>query len=162
MRGSLRHALLVAMVALALPAVAAAAKPSPQVYKVPAKIRSDCSAAVGDKLTAWLATVPDGSTVQFPQNGCYGQDGAITLTGRNRLVLDGRGSELRALTPGDSHRSNLRLVGGSDLTLQNLVVRGSNPTGGWDPSIQWQHGVSVEGVQRLTLTNAQVRETWGD
>jgi hypothetical protein len=155
--------LLVAAVALAAPASATAAKPgSQQVYKVPGKIRSDCSVAVEDKLMAWLATVPDGSTVQFSQNGCYGQNAPIVLTARNRLTLDGRGSEFRALTPGDSHRSNWRFVGGSDLGVQNVAVRGSDPTGAFDPAIQWQHGFSIEGVQRMTFTNVQVRETWGD
>ncbi|HEX4734234.1 MAG TPA: hypothetical protein VH247_07460 [Thermoleophilaceae bacterium] len=155
--------MLVAALALTAPAAAPAAKPgSPQVYKVPGKIRSDCSVAVEDKLMAWLATVPDGSTVQFAQNGCYGQNAAITLTNRNRLVIDGRGSEFRALTPGESHRDNWRFVGGSDLTVQNLAVRGSDPTGAYDPANQWQHGFSVEGVQRMTFTNVQVREVFGD
>jgi hypothetical protein len=165
MRRRLRHigAVLVAAVALTAPAAAPAAKPgSQQVYKVPAKIRSDCSVAVEDKLMAWLATVPDGATVQFSPNGCYGQNAPIVLTGRNRLVLDGRGSEFRALTPGDSNRSNWRFVGGSDLTVQNVALRGSDPTGAFDSSIQWQHGFSIEGVQRMTFTNVQVRETWGD
>src|SRR4051794_36196776 len=108
-------ALFIGIAALAFSGPASAGKPSSQTYKVPGKIRSDCSVAVDDKLTAWLATVPDGSTVQFGTNGCYGQNATITLTGRNRLVLDGRGSEFRALTPGDSHRANWRFVGGSDL-----------------------------------------------
>ena len=61
---------------------------------------------------AWLATVPDGSTVQFGAGRCYGQDGTITLTDRNGLVIDGQGSEFRALTLGGSHRANWRFVGG--------------------------------------------------
>jgi hypothetical protein len=165
MRGTPRFiGIVIAAAVLTSPAVAAAAKPQKPapVYKVPGKIRSDCSVAVEDKLMAWLATVPDGSTVQFATSGCYGQDAAITLTGRNRLVIDGRGSEFRALTPGDSHRDNWRFVGGSDITVQNLAVRGSDPTGGYDETVQWQHGFSVEGVQRMTFTNVQVREVWGD
>jgi hypothetical protein len=164
MRGWLGH-VSVALIAIALtaPAAASAKPPSqPQIYKVPGKIRSDCSVAVEDKLMAWLATVPDGSTVQFAQNGCYGQNAPIVVSGRNRLVLDGRGSEFRALTAGDSHRSNWRFVSGSDLTVQNMAVRGSDPTGAYDAANQWQHGFSVEGVQGLTFTNVQVRETWGD
>jgi hypothetical protein len=159
-------ALLVALAALAFSVAPAAAKPpsqSPsQVYKVPGKIRSDCSVAVEDKLMAFLATVPDGSTVQFAQNGCYGQNGTLVLTNRNRLVLDGRGSEFRALTPGDSHRANWRFIGGSDLTVQNMAVRGSNPGGGYQAGFEWQHGFDVDGVQRMTFSNVQVRETWGD
>ena len=83
-----------------------------------------------------LATVPDGSTVRFAADGCYGQDGTITLTGRKGLVIDGRGAEFRAPTPGDSHRANWRFVGGSDLTVQNMAVRGSDPQGAYDPSVE--------------------------
>jgi hypothetical protein len=129
---------------------------------VPGNITSNCSAPVEGKLMAWLATLPAGSTVRFAANGCYGQDGTITLTGRKGLVLDGRGAEFRALTPGDSHRANWRFVRGSDLTVQNMAVRGSDPQGAYDPIIEWQHGYSIEGVQGMTLTNVQVRETWGD
>ncbi len=132
------------------------------VYKVPTKIKSNCSAPVENKIMAWLATVPDGSTVQFGAGRCYGQDGTITLSGRSGLVIDGQGSEFRALTAGGSHRANWRLVNGSNLTLRNMAVRGSNPQGGYDPSIEWQHGYSVEGVQGITLSNVQARDTWGD
>jgi hypothetical protein len=142
----------------------AAAKPPPQptIYKPPASIKANCSVPVDAKLNAWLATVPDRSTIQFGPGRCYGQDGTITLTGRHDLVIDGQGAEFRALTPGDSHRSNWRFVGGANLTVQNLAVRGSDPQGAYDPTIEWQHGFSVEGVQGMTLTDVQVRETWGD
>lgn len=115
-----------------------------------------------DKISAWLATVPDNSTVQFGRGRCYGQDGTITLGGRTGLVIDGQGSEFRALTPGGSHRANWRFVGGRNLSVQNVAVRGSNPQGAYDPAIEWQHGYSIEGVQGMTLSNVQARETWGD
>jgi hypothetical protein len=129
---------------------------------VPPKIKSDCSRAVEGNIMAGLATVPNGSTVQFGAGRCYGQNGTITLSGRSGLVIDGQGAEFRALTPGDSHRANWRLVNGSKLTLQNMTVRGTNPQGAYDPSIEWQHGYSIEGVQGVTLSNVQARETWGD
>jgi len=140
----------------------AAPPPKPIVYKVPNKIKDDCSLAVDAKISAWLATVPDNAVVQFGAGRCYGQDGTITLAGRTGLVIDGQGSEFRALTPGGSHRANWRFVGGRNLTVQNLAVRGSNPQGAYDTTIEWQHGFSVEGVQSMTLSNVQARETWGD
>jgi hypothetical protein len=132
------------------------------VYRVPKKIRDNCSAPVEDKIMAWLATLPNGSTAQFGPGRCYGQDGTITLAGRSGLVIDGQGSEFRALTPGGSHRANWRLTGGGNLTLTNMAVRGSNPQGGYDPAIEWQHGYALEGVQGITLSNVQARDTWGD
>jgi hypothetical protein len=106
------------------------------VYKVPTKIKDDCSVAVDAKISAWLATVPDNSTVQFGPGRCYGQDGTITLNERTGLVIDGQGSEFRALTPGGSHRANWRFVGGRNLTVRNLAVRGSNPQGLYDHAIE--------------------------
>ena len=50
---------------------------------------------VDAKISAWLATVPNNSTVQFGSGRCYGQDGTITLSGRIGLVIDGQGSEFR-------------------------------------------------------------------
>jgi hypothetical protein len=145
------------------PSPSAAQPPASEpVYTVPASIPSDCSVPVEDEVMAWLASVPDGSTVEFGTGRCYGQDGTVTLTGRNDLVIDGRGSEFRALTLGGSHRSNWRFVGGSDLTVRNLAVRGSNPEGTYDHAVEWQHGFDIEGVQGMTLSNVQARETWGD
>ena len=136
--------------------------PRPTVYTPPTKIKSDCSVAVDGQINSWLATVPDNSTVQFGAGRCYGQAGTITLNNRAGLVIDGQGTEFRALTPGDSQRANWRFVGGRNLTVRNLAVRGSNPTGAYDTTIEWQHGFSVEGVQGMTLSNVQARETWGD
>jgi len=133
--------------------------PRTTVYKVPKNIKGDCSVPVESQVMAWLASVPDGSTVQFGAGRCYGQDGTITLTDRNGLVIDGQGSEFRALTPGGSHRANWRFVRGRDLTVRNIAVRGSNPQGAYDPAIEWQHGYSVEGVQGMTLSNVKARET---
>jgi hypothetical protein len=148
---------------MAAPQLAAAAPPQrATVYKVPTKIKDNCSVAVDAQIAQWLATVPDNSTVQFGRGRCYGQDGTITLSGRTGLVIDGQGSEFRALTPGGSHRANWRFVGGRNLTVQNVAVRGSNPQGLYDQAIEWQHGFSVEGVQGMSLSNVQARETWGD
>jgi hypothetical protein len=140
----------------------ATSAPGPTIYTVPASIVSDCSVAVEDEVMAWLATVPDGSQVSFGSGRCYGQDETIRLAGRNALVIDGQGSEFRALTPGGSHRASWRFVGGRDLTVRNLAVRGSNPEGVYQPAVEWQHGFSIEGVQGMTLSNVQARETWGD
>jgi hypothetical protein len=141
---------------------ALAAPPKTGAYKVPAKIKGDCTVAVDDKISAWLASVPDNSTVQFGQGRCYGQNGTITVSGRRNLVIDGQGSEFRALTLGDAGRANWRFSGGANLSVLNMAVRGTNPQGGYQPGFEWQHGFSIEGVQGMTLSNVQARDTWGD
>jgi hypothetical protein len=133
------------------------------IYQVPAEITAEnCSAPVEDEIMAWLATVPDGNTAQFAPDSCYGQDGTIALSSRSGLIIDGRGSEFRALTQGGSHRANWRFIGGANLSVQNMAVRGSNPDGAYVPAVEWQHGYSVEGVQGMTLANVEARDTWGD
>jgi hypothetical protein len=132
------------------------------IYDVPSDVTADCTAAVDDEIADWLATVPDGNTARFAPDGCYGQDGTIELGGRNDLVIDGQGSEFRALTAGDSHRANWRFTGGANLTVRNMAVRGTNPNGVYSPGFEWQHGFSVEGVQGIMLEDVQARETWGD
>jgi hypothetical protein len=158
----MRRAALLVSLFLCLPATAAARGPRQTIYKIPSSIKANCAATVDDKISAWLATVPDNSTAQFAPGRCYSQDGTITVTGRRNLVIDGQGSEFRALTPGGSHRANWRFVNGSNLTVQNLAVRGTDPQGIYDPAVEWQHGFSIEGVQGMTLSNVQARETWGD
>ena len=134
----------------------------PAIYQVPKKIPDNCAAPVEKKIMAWLATVPDGNTAQFAPGRCYGQDGTIIVSGRRDLVIDGRGSEFRALTPGGSSRANWRFSGGANLSVQNVAVRGTNPEGLYDHAVEWQHGYAVEGVQGMMLANVQARETWGD
>jgi hypothetical protein len=151
------------LLGLAFVQPAAAAPPQrATVYQVPSKIKSDCSVPVDAKISAWLATVPNNSTVQFGAGRCYAQDGTITLSGRSGLVIDGQGAEFRAVTPGASHRANWRFAGGANLTVQNMAVRGTNSQGAYDPAVEWQHGYSIEGVQGMALTNVQARDTWGD
>ena len=132
------------------------------VHDVPADIPADCSVAVDDEITAWLATVPDGNTARFAPGGCYGQDGTIGVNDRTDLVIDGRGSEFRALTRGDSQRANWRFIGGANLTVQHMDVRGTNPDGVYSPGFEWQHGFAVEGVQGIALTDVGAHDTWGD
>jgi hypothetical protein len=136
--------------------------PKQTVYRVPSNIKSDCSVPVEAKIMAWLATVPDGATAQFGASRCYGQDGTINVADRRGLVIDGQGSEFRALTPGDSHRANWQFFRGANLTVRNMAVRGSDPQGRYDHAVEWQHGYFVQGVQGMTLSNVQARETWGD
>src|SRR5215211_1068838 len=159
-RGAARlGACLVTFLLLALVCSGAAAA---AIYQVPNEIPDDCAVPVEDEIMAWLATVPDGNTAQFAAGGCYGQDGTIIVSGRSDLVIDGQGSEFRALTPGDSHRANWRFVGGANLSVQNIAVRGTNPEGIYTAGFEWQHGFSLEGVQGMTLANVEARETWGD
>jgi hypothetical protein len=52
------------------------------VYDVPADIASDCSVAVDDEITAWLATVPDATRLASRPAAATGR------TGRSRSVAE--------------------------------------------------------------------------
>jgi len=137
------------------------------VYTVPASIPSNCSATVEQQLMSFFATVPDGSTINFPANGCYGQDGSLFLPGRNNLVINGNGSTFKALTQGTSYRSNWMIQGGSNITLENMIVRGANPNAGatmaaYNAALEWQHGIDFGSVQGGTLDNVQIYDVYGD
>ena len=137
------------------------------VYTVPASIPSDCSRAVAVKLMHWIATVPNHSTVRFVRDGCYGQDGTIVLRGRKGLTVDGNGSTFKALTQGTATRSNWMIQGGSNITLENMIIRGANPNAGasataFVDALQWQHGINFGSVQGGTVANVQIYDVYGD
>ena len=69
-------AALVGSVGITVPAGAATAG------VVPSSIPTDCSRDVTAALLAWIATVPDGSTLEFTANACYRVDGTLRI--RNR------------------------------------------------------------------------------
>lgn len=134
------------------------------VYDAPTSIAANCSTPVEAQLGAWLASVPDGSTARLAAGGCYGQNGSLQLVDRNSLTLDGSGAELRALTAGDSHRANLRLIRGSNLSVVNLTARGTNTDhrSFSGSGREWQHAFTSEGVYGATFSGVRGLETWGD
>lgn len=141
--------------------------PAGQVTEVPASIASDCSRPVDVEINAWLADIPNGATARFAPNACYAQDGTFTLTDRADLTVDGQGAEFRAVSFGETFRPNWRLLGGRNLTLRNMVVRGVHP--GWDAGRlgregghHVQHGYSVESTQGAMLVDVKAFDVDGD
>lgn len=119
----------------------------------------------------FFATVPDNSTIQFQQNGCYGQDGSIQLVDRNGLTIDGNGSTIEALTQGDRSRANWIFQGGTNVTIENMTIDGVdtqyNP-GTTDVAAyltslyEWQAGMSFESTQGATVENVTTNDIGGD
>jgi hypothetical protein len=122
---------------------------------------------VTSELHAWIGAQPDHSTLRFPAGACYRVDGTLRIYHRNGLTLDGNGATIRAFTQGDRARRHLRLVGGSDLLVRDLVVHGANPNAGtgdeaFDRDFEAQHGIEIDGVQGATLDGVRVTDVWGD
>ena len=154
--------LLVTLVSLAAPLTGVATAAAETVASVPSGIADDCSEPVDAEINAFVASVPDGSTVRFPSGGCYGYDGTLLVRDRNNVVVDGGGSTFRALTPGDIRRSSWRVLGGSGITLRNMTVVGANPERTYHRQNEYQHGTDFRGTQGGAADNVTVTDTLGD
>jgi hypothetical protein len=151
--------------ALVLSSPVAAQAPGPVV--VPPEIAADCSVDVTSELAAWIASVPDGSTLELAAGGCYRIDGTVTVAERSNLVLDGKGATLRAGSEGDQERRHLRFVGGSNVEVRDLVVRGAQPNTRVGPEDYredraFQHGFALQGVDGFTIDRVRVYDVFGD
>lgn len=132
------------------------------VYNVPDTIASDCSRPVEQEIMEWLVGVPNGGTAVFAHEGCYGQDGTITLDDRSDLTVNGNGSTFKALTEGLSDRSNWRIRSGNNITIRNMVVRGSLTERQYVAEREFQHGYAFQGTRGGLLENVRGYNVYGD
>jgi Right handed beta helix region len=160
--------------AVVLPAPAGAAVPGTSDVTVPTSIPSDCSRDVSADLTAWIASVPDGSTLQFAPGGCYRADRTIAIQYRNNLTFEGNESTFRAFTNGRElgarkarNRSMFSFWQGTNITMRNTIVRGANPNAGlsdaaYVPALEAQTAYVVGGVENMVLDHVEAYDVYGD
>ncbi len=144
----------------------------PAVVRVPPSIPSDCSRPVDGELSAFLATVPDGATVEFQPGGCYGQDDTLWVVDRHRLTFAGNGASFRIVTTEKNRtwfRSNWRIRRGSGLTFRDMEVVGACTPGQCGnaappPELDGygQHGFNLESTAGLTLDRVHVHDVLSD
>src|SRR5262249_26699464 len=118
------------------------ANATPFTYTAPTSIDNKGVTDVTAKLMAFIAGVPDGSTITFPAASRYRIESIIIVTNRKNLTIDGNGAQFFALTDGASmppvgpndvklhwprNRAHWLIVGGSGITLRNLTIKGANP-----------------------------------
>jgi hypothetical protein len=162
-----RHAVLLVVTAAGLASLLAAVRPAPAPARatvtVPGTIDPTGATDVTAALQRFIAAAPRGSTVVLRHRARYRLDGTLQLRDRSGLTLDGNGATLFAATPGGPYRAAIRLLGGRSWTLRNLTVTGPKPSdAGFDPALQWQHGIDLRGVRGATLRGVTVRDVWGD
>ncbi|HEY7134899.1 MAG TPA: right-handed parallel beta-helix repeat-containing protein [Acidimicrobiia bacterium] len=176
-----RHRVLVVLAGVAVLAAAtagcatgASAPANPGLagtFTVPASIPSDCSRDVTADLLRWIASVGDGSTLRFVPNGCYRIDGKLLIQNRNNLTFVGNGATFKPLTDGTQFsptdaraRAVFFFTGGSNITLENLTVRGAAKLGlnpnGW--SLEAQHAFAVGQTNGFHLNNIHAYDVYGD
>jgi len=166
-----RHRWLVLVFALLAAIVAWVPPVQALTYQVPPTIPADCSVDVTADLNAFYATVPDGSTVTFPDNACYKIEGTLAIHSRNGLTFSGNASArptFRADTAGPGvDRPIWRLRHGSNITLANLIVDGAHPNpcacaSAYVPAFEGHHAIEIESVAGGLIQNVLTRDTYGD
>jgi hypothetical protein len=174
----MRRCTLLPAIALALLAAGGPARANTAV-DVPA---SACSATVDSApaIQAFLATVPNGSTVTFPAGArcmvATSLDLGIAPTGqpqRADTVYDLNGSTIfRTTEPAacDKPGCNAPLVdlervqhvSMEDGTIQGGVTPPVEGPPAYDPAIEHDHGIAVHGDTGVTLTGLTIRDIGGD
>jgi hypothetical protein len=144
-------------------------KASSPIYAVPATIPSDCSRAVEPELNAFIKGVPDGATIQFPQNGCYAQNNSIVVASKSNLVINGNGSIFRSSAPNTTvaqtpNMPNWRIDSGTSVTVENMTIEGNytKARGEFPYGNQFNHGVLVRGGNGVTVRDSAIKNVFGD
>lgn len=132
---------------------------------------TDVSAA----MNAYLLTVPDGSTIQWPVAGDFTLSQGLQLSNRHNLILDGRGTTLR-VQAGASGANQLAssiivghayggswTLGATDIQIHDFILVGNNPTPGvFTSGTEAQANLEMTGCTRLEVYNITGSGAWGD
>ncbi len=131
----------------------------------PASVPSNCSSDVSQRLQNWLQKLPAGTTVGVPPGACYLINEGLQLVGLQGLTVSGGTWEDETTPPpGTSPKVNnaeFWLVGGSDITLENMTITGANPGGYYEPGA-FMAGIRSDGVLGLNIENVLIAHTYGD
>lgn len=148
---------------------------------VPSSIDATGATDVTDLLNGFLARVPPGTTVSFPARARYRVEGTVVIANRRDVTIEGNGATLFATTDGSGIRptrgaqraawprlrQQLRIRGGSGITVHDLSVQGANPNGGataaaYVPRLEGQSGIAVQRAAGVVLDAVHVSDTYGD
>jgi hypothetical protein len=152
------------------------------VRNVPTSIDRTGHSDVTAAIVAFINNVPDGSTIVFPAQSRYRIEGIVLVSDRHNLVIDGSGSTFFATTDGSGvaptgpnavrqhwprHRDQWLIVGGSNITVRNVVIRGVNTLGGAasDAALgahEGQAGFEFFDTTNSVLQNCSIMYTYGD
>jgi len=135
---------------------------------VPSSIDSTGKTDVTAPLTAFLLSLPQGSTALFPANGTYLLNSAVKLGGRVNLTLEGQGCTLKA--GGTGFNENFSLLyfqtfpgTNAGVKIRNLKLVGNSPTPGvFISGKEGQHGILVDGGTNFEISGCTISNTYGD
>ncbi len=140
---------------------------APRVVTISSRINAKGTADVSAQMAAFFRSVPNGSVVELARNGRYRMDQTLVLSGRHNLTIHGNGALFFARTPGDAHRSNVRIQNSSGIVIFNLAVRGANPHAGvsraaYQTRREHQHGFEVLSGSNIGLVGVTATDVYGD
>ena len=146
-------------------------------FTVPDAIPRDYSRDVTADLQNFFNSVPDNSTIAFP-NASYDHDtvgykveGTLTIAGRHGLDFEGNGAFIRAFDPVSTGgsvairtRSQWRSNNSStNLIWRNFILYGANSGHAYDATREAQHGFDIVGSSNgILIDNVQIFEPLGD
>jgi hypothetical protein len=143
---------------------------------VPMSIASDCSKDVEVELSRFINGVPDGTNVQFPQDGCYAQGNRIEVRDKRDLTIDGNGSSFKSSAPNSGlelrpnwlvlrgrgvHLTDMRIVGNFHLKGERSQKRVGEATVAGAGN-QFNMGVGIYGGDTNHVTAMTIRHVFGD
>jgi hypothetical protein len=131
-------------------------------YQIPASVAGDCSVDVTQPILAWIASVPDSSTLSFTAGACYRIEGTLEIRDRTGLDLEGNSATFRSFDAPDGQRSMWRVIGSSGVILRNMTLIGSYADGGrFESSLQHAHGLDLRGSS-ADIDEVSVERVAGD
>jgi len=153
------------MDATSVPAVS-----GPSCVTVPTTVASDGSMNVTRRLQAVIDVVPDGGCLDLSPDARFRSDGMLRIAFRNNLTINGNGALIFTNVPGRvfnkgtpaSRRKNLGIQGGTNITVDDLRIRGPNDRPRYNELYEFEAGVALAGVNGAVLSNLTISHVYGD
>jgi len=133
-----------------------------RAHSLPGGITSDCSRDVTRAISSWIASVPNGSLLAFPNHGCFRINGTIELPNRGDLELEGNGAVFRSFGPSVDERSMWRIIDSKNIGFHDMAIDGSYKKGGrFTARLQHAHGIEAHGSS-LDISGVTITDVPGD
>jgi hypothetical protein len=134
---------------------------------IPNSIDATGATDASAKLLAFIASVPDGSTIVFSAGGTYRLNHGLVLTNRRNLVFEGNGATLKAMGSGSVVTDSPFALddGDNGITIRDFNLVGDNPDSGsaiYHSGAENQMGIALYGAKNVEIDNVTISHTWGD
>jgi parallel beta-helix repeat protein len=144
---------------------------------VPASIDASGGDDVTAQLNSFLATLPKGVTVDFPNDARYRVEGVLRLTNVHDVTIVGHGARLVAKTDGSNAalpdarryrphwprlREHLSITDSQGVTIKDLSIEGPNDDGKYQAKLEGQAGIAVYGSTNIEIDDNTISKTFGD